>query len=654
MSINLTVGANGATTGRTDQSIPGDGDIDTRAEAEAALTLLPEGSTDTVMVGDREYTRAQLIELRDGSAPESSETPETETPPASTRTVPGDGPSHGISLDGYGSFGLSSYGHSGGGGRLAYTLGLPLVMGEHRLFADISVAGDVASLSTGYLTPGGESANSGFTRYGGRIGAALRYAPPILDHRLWASLGLGLGVAGFSTADSTMVSTPGDCVPGDFGRPDCEPTAGPRTGNAGTTGLRNPRTGGSRGTSGFGLTVDIPLTIGADVVTGNWGSLSVYGFVAPQFTALAPSDGDGISEWNLLAGGGIIARIGGSASEVPADTEAVDDGHPVDHTETELAAGTAFDPTSIAGLPANATVTRVEMRGADGEMEYSTDHAPWSIPAEEMTTGEHAVRVYYTQPGQPGERYREIRIRVGEVTPINVPEGGTGEAYGLILTMPARAVRQPDDMVEGHAVARAIPLGSIQTTAEFPEGAMYTVYVDGNPVGDPAELPRDRSTALTLPASTGNGPHQVEIRVSRPGAREIRYPARAVEVGPGTATLSAASVAAPATGTTFVNEQIRVTVTSDVATRARIFVGSHFEDVNLVPGANTITLSGAPRTWTDTGAATRLATLGVRVQPLDAGGALTGASVEAGSVRIRRSGGTPPPPSGTIPRPPRR
>jgi hypothetical protein len=257
-----------------------------------------------------------------------------------------------------------------------------------------------------------------------------------------------------------------------------------------------------------------------------------------------------------------------------------------------------------------------------------------------MTPGSHTIKIRYRNPGDTEDRIRPVRITVGTPAPVRVPEGGTGEAYGLVLNMPERALRLAPDVVGGVSTPRPIPVGNIQTTATFPEGATYQLYVDGNPVGTAAPLPRDRSTPLTLPATVGDGPHQVEVRVSRPNQAEIRYPARAVAIGPGTATLSAGSITSnPPSGGYYASHPVRIAITSDVATRARVTIGSHTEDVTLVVGANTINMSGLPSTWNTGGAAGRNATNTVRVQPLDAAGALTGTGVDVGTVVTRRAGG---------------
>lgn len=537
MSLTITVRPNGATSGGDTHELPAAGDngnqeIDTQSEAEAALTYLPEGSTDTVVVGERSYTREELVEIRDRNASSSSSSS------GSGETVMGDGPSHGFFIEGFYAGGAGDRGHSGGGARIGYRGSLTLAGGEHRLTLDPSIGLEAGYRSTGFMTPGGEAGTSAFTNVGAILGADLRYAPPILEHRLWASIGARFGVGGFGTAASNTVNLPTTCTPDDLGRGECEPDAGPRTGNAGTAGLYNPSLGAARGTDGAYFYFGGRITVGGDIARGDFGSISLYGAFEPGYFHLMPSDGHAFGFPTLAGILGLSGSFGGNAVERPPSTGPIEDSGTIDATATPVAAEaneagrsaislSADEVRDLANLPAGATIHGVAL---DGGTEDTS--APYEF---EATPGEHTLSVRYSRPGETQERLRTVRIRVGSNEPITIPEGGTGEAYGMVLTMPDHANRPADDMIDGHAVPRAIPLGNIQTTAEFPEGAMYTIYVDGNPVSEPAELPRDRTTTLSLPPTVGDGPHQVEVRVSRPnGAAEIRYPARAVEVGPGT------------------------------------------------------------------------------------------------------------------------
>ncbi|HSA59935.1 MAG TPA: hypothetical protein VLJ37_09660 [bacterium] len=633
MSINITVRPSGATSGGDSRTIEGEGAIDTRAEAEAALTLLPEGSTNVVVAGDRTYTREQLIEIRDRA-------PAAAAPVAADRgTTAADGMANGVELQGYYGGGVGSNPHDGGGARLSWVPSWRAAGDEHTLHFDLPVGLDIGHFSMGYTLPGGGDANSAFTRYGLRVAPTARWVPPWADRRLSLSLGLGLGVGGFTTADSTMVSVPTTCTPGDFGRGECEPDAGPRTGNGGTTGLFNPRIGNSRGTSGAYFDIGLPLTFGVNFARGDWGNVGGFLSFEPAYTHMMPGDGDGFGFWSMRGGLGIRGTFGGSSVERPRRPAGPTIEDARTHS-TEIPGGAAFTLAddaavrTLGGLGANARILGVQL---DDHPEDTS--APYTFDAAWMTPGAHTIKIRYRNPGDTEDRIRPVNITVGTPAPVSVPEGGTGEAFGLVLDMPSTATRPAPDVVGGVSTPRPVRVGRITTTSSFPEGATYQIYVDSNPVGSAADLPRDRATELTVPATIGDGDHQIEVRVSRPGMAEIRYPARAVRVGPGVATLSAASVPSnPPSGGHYYNDPIRVTVTSDVATRARITVGSHTEDVNLVVGVNTITMTGAPRTWTTGGAAGR-STQTVRIQPLDAAGALTGTAVEAGSVVIRRAGG---------------
>ncbi|HEX5037122.1 MAG TPA: hypothetical protein VFX30_08175, partial [bacterium] len=153
MSISITVRPSGAKTGGTDQTIPGDGDIDTREEAEAALSFLPDGSEDTVVVGKSSYTRDQLIGIRDGAPSPDAEEGETER---------GEGVSHGAYLQGSGSGGFDDdadpedpesknhKGHSGGRVRAGYETSIPFNNDEYKASADLRLGIEVGNSGTEY------------------------------------------------------------------------------------------------------------------------------------------------------------------------------------------------------------------------------------------------------------------------------------------------------------------------------------------------------------------------------------------------------------------------------------------------------------------------------------------------------------------------
>jgi hypothetical protein len=132
----------------------------------------------------------------------------------------------------------------------------------------------------------------------------------------------------------------------------------------------------------------------------------------------------------------------------------------------------------------------------------------------------------------------------------------------------------------------------------------------------------------------------VELRVNRPGQPEVRFPAKAVTVGPAVATLSGARVssATPSDGN-YSKSQIKIEVTSSKATKARVTVGNHTEDVNLVSGVNSITLGSEPRSWNTGAKAGSKAAYTIKIQPLNERNQPEGTSIDVGSVTIKRAGG---------------
>jgi len=232
-------------------------------------------------------------------------------------TIPGTGASHGAGIEGYAVGGVGENGHSGGGARLTYQAGIPLVGGDHKLHFDPVVGFDFAHFGKSYTTPGGEGVQSGFTTVGGVLGGGLRYTPPILNGRSWISLGLRFLAGGFGTADSATVALPNTCTPGDFGRGECEPNAGPKTGNAGTSGLWNPGVGSARGTSGLFFGLDIPLTLAGRIATGTWGSADIFGGPMFSYRYLSPKDGHGFGSSGFGGFLGLALHFGGSDSTQP-------------------------------------------------------------------------------------------------------------------------------------------------------------------------------------------------------------------------------------------------------------------------------------------------------------------------------------------------
>src|SRR5262245_41342159 len=131
MSITITVRPKDTASGGKEQKIEGDGAIDTKEEATAALTFLPEGSTDTVVVGSDTYTRDQLISIRDGKANGDSKDASSKDAKAGGNGV-NDGVNHGIAVKGFGAAGVSDPKHIIGGFGLNYIPGIPILSGDTR------------------------------------------------------------------------------------------------------------------------------------------------------------------------------------------------------------------------------------------------------------------------------------------------------------------------------------------------------------------------------------------------------------------------------------------------------------------------------------------------------------------------------------------
>ncbi len=434
MSITITVRPKGAASGGKDQTIEGDGAIDSKEEATAALTFLPEGSTDAVVVGKDSYTREKLVEIRDAKKDA-----------AKGGTVLGDGASHGIAVEGSGSAGLGDPtkcetiegkvvcgdpGHSGGGFALRYVAGIPLLNGPVSLFLDPTFGFRLNTGSLDYKLPGGGDANSSFTSVGGTVGADLRILPTIANSKIfWAALGVRLGVGGLLTADSEMVSVPASCEPDEFGRTECEPGAGPRKGNAGTKGIYNPRTQNSRGAGGVTLDFDIPLTLGADVARGDWGSFGLFAQFVPGVTGVLPSDGDSFSYWRVGGGGGAVVRFGGSAAKKPDAPEVKPKAKPEDEKPTEIKGATIDATVSAAddaqqftvkfNPPVTGEVTGAHIVDAKGKKVTDADVDPTKLdktgevvvkPKTALTAGDYTVVIEMTVDGKPAVAKAALKV----------------------------------------------------------------------------------------------------------------------------------------------------------------------------------------------------------------------------------------------------
>jgi len=193
----------------------------------------------------------------------------------------------------------------------------------------------------------------------------------------------------------------------------------------------------------------------------------------------------------------------------------------------------------------------------------------------------------------------------------------------------------------------------------------FSLFIDGNParfydvlhggnrlVTEMTLIP-DRRPSICVPAgSLREGSHAVQFRYQRQGSQMVRQ-RQTIRVLPAMATLTNAAVVPPSSGTSFGNDPIRVKFNTSLSIehRVRVNVGTHVETVTIPAGAAgrefTATLTGQPKTWTDTGGTpdrrTRRYTVAVTVTPLGAGDRV-GTTVNAGNVtisqpRARRSGG---------------
>jgi len=321
MSLTITVRQKDMTTGGETKQLPAEGDngnqeIDTKAEAEAALTYLTDDKF-VAVVGERSYTRAQLIEIRDRK----------DAPAAEGEKVPGDGMSHGVLLGGSRTSGIGDHGHTGNRLTLAYMPGIPLSgpskddKGKWTYTLDGILGLTFGSHSRNYMTPGGEPVESGFRTYAVTPGAHLRITPPSGDKRFYVTPGVRFHVGKFTTPDGGSVSLPPSCSPGDFGRAECEPNAGPRTGNAGTSGLWNKDLGAARETSGLLIGFDALAGLGYRIVKGGSTSIDAQGGFIYSMTHLSPSDGHGLTSSGMGGFLEVIARFGGSDAYVPQKKE---------------------------------------------------------------------------------------------------------------------------------------------------------------------------------------------------------------------------------------------------------------------------------------------------------------------------------------------
>lgn len=293
----------------------------------------------------------------------------------SDEKVRGEGLSHGVAFEGAGTFERGDQAHGGGGARLDYYLGKAFT---DNLKLDGKAGLGFSSASREFTAPNGEAVTSGYKSIQLRLGAQLRYHMPFLD-RLYVAAGLTGKLGTLSTADGETVKLPATCTPikpgnpsdGNFGRGECEPNAGAREAPSGVgekAGLMNFDRGSARPTSGITLGLEFPLTIGADILRGTWGSMALQAGPSLNLTKLLPSDGHGFWFTNWGMHGGVLARFGGTDSYVSgtpttrpdADGDGVPDG---DDKCPNTPAGTPVDATGcpegtepVESTPGSGTV----------------------------------------------------------------------------------------------------------------------------------------------------------------------------------------------------------------------------------------------------------------------------------------------------------
>jgi len=269
----------------------------------------------------------------------------------SDEKVRGEGLSHGVGIEGGGTFEKGDKGHADGSLHLDYYMGVPITTnGKVTPTAGLGIS----SASREETTPGGETFKSGFKAFQVRLGALYQYHMPFFD-RLFVAGGITGKIGPIWTAASDKVKLPTTCVPNDFGRGECEPSAGPREADSGTTSgtLMNYDRGSARETSGWMLGLQIPLRIGVDILRGSWGSMDLRGGPDLNVTKLLPNDGHGFSyvTWGLH--GALVARFGGVDAYVPSKADQDGDGVPDSQDACPTEKGVPNADPALNGCPAD-------------------------------------------------------------------------------------------------------------------------------------------------------------------------------------------------------------------------------------------------------------------------------------------------------------
>lgn len=316
MSIALRVQTHGAGA-EAANTIVGDGAIDTRDEAVAALALMPNAD-DVVIVGTgataTRFTKTQVEAIRDAGATPGGAAPSPDPDEALAAATPGD------HTDGYWevgarggySFAFGNYAHSGP--NVQIFAGRAFQLGTSWVFLVPQVTLDYRGGNRDYQTPGGEDVNSRFHLLGGGANLLVRLAPPaILQGRLQLDAGIGLAVAGVMTPGNSYEDLPritGTCPP-DVPPVECEPSASRGRANTGATGLLDTRTGASRDAEGgVAVQVRFPFAFQYEIPLGETGpSISPQILVQPGYWSINPHTGTGGGMWDLTLAVGAVGRF---------------------------------------------------------------------------------------------------------------------------------------------------------------------------------------------------------------------------------------------------------------------------------------------------------------------------------------------------------
>lgn len=602
--------------------------------------------------------------------------PKAETPPKAPSSTLGTGPSHGFALQGFGSVGPDeSVGHNGGGLYLGYTLGVPLNNGETRFFLDPTVGFRVGTGLHPFMTLGGEKGQSEFASYGVSLGLDFRVVPSFANKRFFVSLGAKAQLGYFSTPASTLFTIERPCDMGTMGRQCTEPGAGPQTGNAGTTGLWNPHVGSARGTSGFALGVEVPISVGYDIFRGNWGSGGVFASFVPGYTYLMPNDGHGFGYGTIGGALGIYARFGGSAAEVK-DDQKCEAGKNMKTIEVKAGEGAAVAaPEGVCagpngGWPAGAQVfvnrsllSDLHPSGTDSLQIPSTALHPGDNTLEVRdASGNPILTANLRVPNDPVDTTcatPPCTFTSGDfdfVTPSPKPSGDAGSYKQAANATPASGASPlaPVQLASStFSIGRIVPRRDLSaSTVMTIRGGTPQVDVRSGTLGHEVkarspidlvltedEVKRMVPPGTTYPPTTGPLVLPITVEIGNASFNST------LTIRPQVATLTGVTVVPDAKGNRiFKGDQIKIKLNTTLATehKVKVKVGAHEETITipagaLAPGATTreytLTMTGQPGTWADTGRTEKKYVVPVTVTPLTPDGR-DGTTVNAESVTI--------------------